>query len=109
MIRLAGTTHIDAGNCTSARRFFAEIAGALSSDHQVAVERIEQYAIGSMANGQNAFISVVGLPFGTNGTSFPVTGDDRDIRGAIFDPVTSKYYYTTAPGGRQGQLRIYRI
>ena len=60
----------------------------------------------NMANGQNAFISVVPLPFGTAtpGTSYPVTGNDTDIRGVIFDPVTSQYYYTTAPDGGQGNF-----
>ena len=61
-------------------------------------------AVWNMANGQNAFISVVPLPFGTNGTSFPVTGSDTDIRGVIFDPLTSQYYYTTAPDGGMGNF-----
>ena len=61
-------------------------------------------AVWNMANGQNAFISVVGLPFGTAGTSYPVTGNDTDIRGVNFDPVTSQYYYTTAPDGGQGNF-----
>jgi PEP-CTERM motif len=61
-------------------------------------------ALWNMANGQNGFISVVPLPFGTPGTSFPVTGSDTDIRGVIFDPQTSQYYYTTAPDGGQGNF-----
>jgi len=58
----------------------------------------------NMANGQNAFISVVPLPFGSAGTSFPVTGNDTDIRGVIFDPATSQYYYTTACDGCTGNF-----
>jgi hypothetical protein len=62
-------------------------------------------SVWSMANGQNAFISVnTLLPFGPTGSSFPVTGSDTDIRGVIFDPVTSQYYYTTAPDGGQGNF-----
>jgi len=62
-------------------------------------------AVWNMANGQNAFISVVPLPFNSAaGTSYPVTGSDTDIRGVIFDPVTSQYYYTTAPDGGQGNF-----
>ena len=61
-------------------------------------------ALWNMANGQNAFISVVPLPFGTGGTSYPVTGSDVDIRGVIFDPVTSQYYYTTACDGCTGNF-----
>jgi len=61
-------------------------------------------AVWNMANGQNAFISVVPLPFGSAGTSFPVTGNDTDIRGVIFDPLTSQYYYTTAPDGGTGNF-----
>ena len=61
-------------------------------------------AVWNMANGQNAFISVVRLPFGSNGTSFPVTGSDTDIRGVIFDPKTSQYYYTTACGWCTGNF-----
>ena len=37
------------------------------------------------------------FPFGTNGTSFPVTGDDTDIRGVAF--IGSQAYYGTAPDG----------
>jgi len=61
-------------------------------------------AVWNMANGQNAFISVVPLPFGTAGTSYPVSGSDTDIRGVIFDPITSQYYYTTACDGCTGNF-----
>jgi len=62
-------------------------------------------AVWNMANGQNAFISVVPLPFNSaSGTSYPVTGNDTDIRGVIFDPQTSQYYYTTAPDGGTGNF-----
>jgi hypothetical protein len=61
-------------------------------------------SVWNMPNGGSSFISVVGLPFGTAGTSYAVTGSDTDIRGVIFDPVTSQYYYTTAPDGGQGNF-----
>ena len=62
-------------------------------------------SVWNMANGQNAFISVVPLPFNSSaGTSYPVTGIDTDIRGVIYDPQTSQYYYTTACDGCQGNF-----
>ena len=44
------------------------------------------------------------LPFGTAGTSYAATGNDTDIRAVIFDPVTSRHYYATAPDGGQGSF-----
>src|SRR5215469_2498299 len=60
-------------------------------------------ALWNMPNGGSPFISVVPLPFNSaSGTSYPVTGSDTDIRGVIYDPATSQYYYTTACDGCTG-------
>lgn len=61
-------------------------------------------SIWNLPNGGSAFISVVGLPFGTNGTSYSVVGPDTDIRGVIWDPLVSQYFYTTACDGCTGNF-----
>lgn len=66
---------------------------ALTNDNQ---------QVWNMANGQNAFISVVNLPFGTNGTSYAVTGDSTDVRGVVWNPTAGQYFYTSAPDGGTG-------
>lgn len=63
-------------------------------------------SIWNMPNGGSPFISVVGLPFGTNGTSYSVVGPDTDIRGVIWDPLVGQYFYSTACDGCTGNFGI---
>ena len=59
----------------------------------------------NMPNGGSPFISVVPLPFGANGTSFPVTGDDTDVRGVAFIG-NQGFYGSTIDGSTSGNLGL---
>lgn len=59
----------------------------------------------NMPNGGSPFISIVNLPFGTNGTSFPVSGSDTDVRGVAF--IGSQGFYGSAgDGSTSGDLGL---
>lgn len=96
------TGNLSEETVTGANLTSVNVGSAGQSYHLAVTSNGQQ--IWNMPNGGSAFISVVGLPFGSNGTSYPVTGPDTDIRGVVWDPLAGKYFYTTACDGCTGNF-----